>query len=69
MVVSTTAHTVYWIQKAMKVSLEHLYHYLCDRCEKWWTCANIKPAIGKEVYCPHCGNVNIVEAIASHEVE
>jgi hypothetical protein len=52
----------------MKVSLEHLYHYLCDHCQKWWTCADIKPEIGKELYCPHCGKKNKVEEIKSFEV-
>jgi hypothetical protein len=53
----------------MKVSLESLYHFNCDRCRKWWSCADIKPVIGAEMHCPHCGKVNIVESIKAHEVE
>ncbi len=53
----------------MKVSLEHLYHYRCDTCQRWWTIADIKPEISSVVYCPHCGLQNIVEAIETHAVD
>ena len=39
----------------MKVSLELLYHFNCDRCSKWWTVADITPLAGAIVWCPHCG--------------
>lgn len=50
----------------MRVSLEHLYHYCCDICEKWWTVADIKPELSQVVYCPHCGIVNVVKGIDSY---
>lgn len=53
----------------MKVSLEHLYHYQCDGCTKWWTIADIQPVVGNQIFCPHCGNANTVEIIESHLIE
>ncbi len=47
----------------MKVSLEYLYHFRCDRCSQWWTIADIEPQIGKDMTCPHCNYLNIVESI------
>jgi DNA-directed RNA polymerase subunit RPC12/RpoP len=47
----------------MKVSLEFLYHFRCDRCEQWWSRADIEPEIGETVHCPYCGYVNQVEGI------
>lgn len=49
----------------MKVHLEHLYHYCCDFCQKWWTIADIKPS--SETICPHCGKRNPIEGIESHD--
>ena len=53
----------------MKVSLEFLYHYLCDYCNQWWTCADIKSTVGSTVFCPHCGTKNTVEEINTFEKE
>ena len=53
----------------MKVSLEYLYHYQCDSCQKWWTTADIEPAINSTIYCPHCGVVNVIEDIQSFLVK
>jgi endogenous inhibitor of DNA gyrase (YacG/DUF329 family) len=53
----------------MKVSLEYLYHFCCDRCKKWWTCTDIKTPIGKTVYCPRCQVANKVESVETHEIE
>jgi DNA-directed RNA polymerase subunit RPC12/RpoP len=47
----------------MKVSLEFLYHFCCDRCKIWWSRADIEPQVDEKVYCPNCGHINIVEAI------
>ncbi|AFY69524.1 hypothetical protein Pse7367_1229 [Thalassoporum mexicanum PCC 7367] len=47
----------------MKVSLEFLYHFRCDRCDNWWSRADIEPKPGDRVYCPQCGSVNTVEEI------
>ena len=49
----------------MKVSLEHLYHFQCDSCHKWWTVGDIEPSIGQQIFCPHCGKINTVELIES----
>lgn len=51
----------------MKVSLEHIYHYRCDRCDKWWSIADVQPTIGAISHCPHCGHKNVVEKIQSHQ--
>ncbi|MEE3717451.1 hypothetical protein V2H45_11875 [Tumidithrix elongata RA019] len=47
----------------MKVSLEFLYHFRCDRCTQWWSRADIEPQLGEIVYCPYCGHENTVEGI------
>ena len=42
-----------------KTYIEHLYHYLCSKCEKWWSIAE-----GTEsdfVICPHCRKRDISE--------
>ncbi|MEM9152261.1 MAG: hypothetical protein AAGB19_17640 [Cyanobacteria bacterium P01_F01_bin.3] len=41
----------------MKVSLELLFHFSCDRCSKWWTIADFEWNQAK-VTCPHCGKVH-----------
>ena len=47
----------------MKVALEYLYHFRCDRCNAWWSQADIEPKEGDRFYCPRCGELNIVETI------
>ncbi len=47
----------------MQVSLEYLYHFRCDRCQKWWTRADNEPAINEITFCPYCGHENVVEGI------
>ncbi len=44
----------------VKVSLELLYHYQCDACQKWWSVADITPQPGETVWCPHCRNQDVV---------
>lgn len=44
----------------MKISLELLYHYQCDACQKWWSVSDIPPVPGKRVQCIHCGHEDIV---------
>lgn len=50
----------------MIVSLEYLYHYRCDDCQKWWTIADLQPKIKQTIHCPHCGYKNKVNGIESH---
>lgn len=45
----------------IKVYVEHLYHFNCGSCKRWWTHADIKPFIGSLVYCPHCGTENEIK--------
>jgi phage FluMu protein Com len=52
----------------VKVSLEKLYHYNCDNCDRWWTVADIVPLLGKLVNCPHCGILNTIEQVTEHPV-
>ncbi|MGF1576953.1 MAG: hypothetical protein ACFCU9_13645 [Cyanophyceae cyanobacterium] len=47
----------------MKVSLEYLYHFQCDRCSRWWSQADLEPQPGDQLFCPQCGHLNIVERI------
>jgi len=47
----------------MQVSLEYLYHFRCDRCDKWWSRADIEPQINEITFCPYCGHHNLVEGI------
>lgn len=47
----------------MRVSLEFLYHFCCDRCSRWFSRADIEPQIGEKLYCPSCGHLNKVEIV------
>ncbi|NJK72263.1 MAG: hypothetical protein HC926_02535 [Synechococcaceae cyanobacterium SM2_3_60] len=47
----------------MKVSLEYLYHFACESCQRWWSIADIEPHVGDPFNCPHCGHTNTVEVI------
>lgn len=38
----------------MKVYLEHLYHFNCDRCQGWWSIGDFKYRPGFSIFCPHC---------------
>lgn len=35
------------------VSLEHLYHFNCSECKKWWSVGDWTPV--DSLTCPHCG--------------
>lgn len=37
----------------MKISLELLFHYRCDSCDRWWSIADVPPR-EKWTQCPHC---------------
>ena len=47
----------------MKVALEYLYHFRCDRCRAWWSQADIDPQPGDKFHCPRCGELNTVDVI------
>ena len=36
-----------------RVSVEHLVHFLCGACQKWWSIADAPLPNG--YYCPWCG--------------
>ena len=42
-------------------SVEHLFHYRCGACEKWWAIADIEPREGEVIDCPHCGYPHVIE--------
>ena len=42
----------------MKVSIEHLYHFSCDLCQRWWAIADYKWGSQSTMFCPHCGHTN-----------
>lgn len=48
----------------MQVYLELLYHYRCDKCQKWWSIGDIAPEITQKVYCPHCQHPDVVDIIS-----
>ncbi|MEN9226348.1 MAG: hypothetical protein Q6L60_06580 [Thermostichus sp. HHBFW_bins_43] len=47
----------------MRVALEFLYHFCCDRCQRWWSQADVDPRPGEQLYCPYCGFQNVIERI------
>ncbi len=53
----------------MKVSLEYLYHFQCDHCYQWWSQADVEPKIGQSLYCPSCGQLNLIESIETFKTE
>jgi ribosomal protein L37AE/L43A len=50
-----------------EVYLEHLYHYSCKSCKRWWTVADIPPAVGGSFTCPHCGHTGSVGSVKTAE--
>jgi len=42
-----------------KTYIELLYHYLCSKCEKWWSIA--EGSDSDFVICPHCGKRDFSE--------
>ena len=42
----------------MKVSIEHLYHFSCDRCQKWWAIGDFPWGSQSSMWCPWCGYEN-----------
>lgn len=44
----------------MQVSLEFLFHYRCDHCNKWFSVADILPKFGTQMCCIHCGRWSMV---------
>lgn len=47
----------------MKLNQEILNHFSCDRCKYWWSIASTKFELGQKVYCPWCGEQNIISEI------
>ena len=39
-------------------SLEHIYHFTCEKCNLWWSIALESELKEREVawYCPWCGH-------------
>lgn len=50
----------------MRASLEFLFHYRCEQCQRWWTVADIYPRIGT-VTCPHCDHKNELTSVG-HQI-
>ena len=42
----------------MKTSIEHLYHFNCDSCQKWWAIADFPWGSQSSLWCPWCGYEN-----------
>lgn len=49
----------------MKCSIEVLYHFHCQYCQKWWSFADIPVVRGAEITCPHCGKKDTVWQITN----
>ena len=47
----------------MKLHLELLNHFNCDRCGYWWSIASVRFELANQVYCPWCGYQNTVSEI------
>lgn len=41
----------------MNRTIEHLSHFQCDACEKWWSIGDA-PEDKKKWYCPWCGKLH-----------
>jgi len=39
--------------------IEHLYHYLCYKCKKWWSIS--EGTDSDFAICPHCGHKDVTE--------
>jgi hypothetical protein len=59
--------TQHVVEGGQEVYLEHLYHYNCQSCKRWWTVADIPPAIGGSFTCPHCGHAGKVGSVKTAE--
>ena len=44
---------------AHQTYIEHLYHYICSKCNKWWSIA--EGTDSDFVTCPRCGYKDVVE--------
>lgn len=53
----------------MIVSLEHLYHFNCERCNGWWSIGDYKWGEKQYIYCPHCGHQNTLPASPQNAAE
>ncbi|MEM9947989.1 MAG: hypothetical protein AAF810_18275 [Cyanobacteria bacterium P01_D01_bin.36] len=42
----------------MKASIERLYHFNCDACQKWWAIADFPWGSQSSMWCPWCGHEN-----------
>jgi len=54
------------------LSVEHLHHFRCGACDKWWSIgdpsiaessskSNAQNATQREWFCPWCGEKNVFE--------
>ena len=40
----------------IKPSVEHLYHFTCEKCNLWWSIALESDLKERKWYCPWCGH-------------
>lgn len=45
----------------IKLSIEKLYHFNCEKFKKWWTIGDWE--IKEKLICPHCGVEDIIRQI------
>jgi hypothetical protein len=50
------------------LSIEHLHHFRCGECNKWWSVGDPSialpgksSAMKRKWFCPWCGKVNILK--------
>lgn len=53
------------IKKTHMYSIEHLYHFKCAECSKWWTIGDFHTIDSDDdrIFCPHCGTLSEINNI------
>lgn len=49
----------------IQYSIEHLYHFNCKQCLKWWTIADFQVIGNDELTCPHCRVTSQITELSS----
>jgi hypothetical protein len=40
----------------MNFSIEKIYHFVCEKCDLWWSIATDGFIMTHSMTCPHCSN-------------
>lgn len=55
--------------KTIECYVEKLYHFKCVACQKWWSIADGKFNLKDTIFCPHCGQIHIIDNFRIGEEE